>query len=70
MRILAILAASLFLSACAQPMDEAQGRPRQVGTILDPFCMPDGSVVQLQYPNSEGSFEGAKASRENCPWNQ
>ena len=70
MRILAILAASLFLSACAQPMDEAQGEPRRIGTLLNPFCMPDGSVVLIQFPNSQGSFEGAKASRENCPWNQ
>ena len=73
MQILAILAASLFLSACAQPMDgagDARGGSRQVGTILDPYCMPDGSVVRVQYPNSQGSFEGAKASRDNCPWNQ
>ena len=51
-------------------MDEAQGEPRRIGTLLNPFCMPDGSVVQIQYPNSEGSFEGAKASREHCPGNQ
>ena len=68
MKILAMLAASLFLGACAQPMDE--GGPRQVGTLLDPFCSPDGSVVWVKYPNAQGSFEGAMASRENCPWNK
>lgn len=68
MRILATLAVSIFLGACAQSTGE--GGPRQVGTILDPFCATDGSVVQLQYPNAQGSFEGATASRENCTWNQ
>ncbi len=73
MRILAILAVSLFLGACAQAMDEggdSMGGPRRVGSVLDPFCAPDGSVVTLQYPNAQGSFDGAMASRENCPWNQ
>ena len=73
MRILAILAVSLFLGACAQPMDEggdSMGGARRVGTVLDPFCSPDGSVVTLQFPNAQGSFDGAMASRENCPWNQ
>ncbi len=73
MRIIAFLAVSLFLGACAQPMDEGgdtMGGPRQVGSVLDPFCAPDGSVVRLQYPNNQGSFEGAMASRENCPWNK
>lgn len=69
MKISAILAVSFFLGACAQTMGEGGG-PRQVGTILDPFCSPDGSVVTLQYPNAQGSFEGAMASRENCPWNK
>jgi len=39
-------------------------------SILDPVCMPDGSVVWMQYPNSEGSYEGAVSDLENCPWNQ
>ncbi len=68
MRILAILAVSIFLGACAPPTDE--GGPRRVGTILDPFCATDGSVVRLRYPNAQGSFEGAMASPENCPWNK
>ncbi len=75
MRLLSILAASLFLSACAvvaapQDMADTEGAPHLVGTIIDPFCAPDGSIVRLQYPNAQGSFDGAMASRENCPWNQ
>jgi hypothetical protein len=75
MRVLAILAASLFVSACAavaapdETMD-TDGAPHLVGTLLDPVCAPDGSVVRLQFPNDQGSFDGAMASRENCPWNQ
>ena len=69
LRILAILAVSLFLGACTESMGEGAG-PRQIGSVLDPFCAPDGSVVRLQFPNAQGSFDGAMASRENCPWNQ
>ncbi len=29
-------------------------------------CAPDGSVVWLEKPNSDGSFEGLKNSPENC----
>ena len=73
MKTLTILAASLFLGACTLGLTESgtsSGAPRQVGTFLDPFCAPDGSVVRVQYPNSQGSFAGAEASRENCSWNQ
>ena len=49
-------------------MDE--GGPRQIGTLLNPFCSRDGSVVWVNYPNAQGSFEGAMASRENCAWNK
>jgi len=68
-----MLAAMLYLGACAvaaETTDETQGGPRLVGTIIDPFCAPDGSIVRLIYPNAQGSFDGATASRENCPWNQ
>ena len=71
LRILAILAVALFLGACAQAMDEggdSMGGARRVGTVLDPFCGPDGSVVTVQFPTDQGSFDGAMASRENCPW--
>ena len=54
-----LLAAGLVLSGCAEG--------RRVGTIFEPVCAEDGSVVMYQFPNSEGSYEGAKASKENCP---
>ncbi len=72
-RALSILAVLFFIGACALPLaetDGARGKPRQVGTIMDPYCAQDGSVVRLQYPNSQGSFEGTKANRENCLWNK
>ena len=75
MRVIAILATALFLGACAavaapeETVDTA-GAPRLVGTIMDPFCAPDGSIIRLIYPNARGKFDGALASRENCPWNQ
>ncbi len=59
---LAVLSLS-FLAACAQDRDT-----RNVGTLLDPLCMPDGSPVYSQYSNTEGNFETAVASKENCPW--
>ncbi len=71
MRALSLLAALIFLGACTLPLvgtGESRGEPRRVGTMIDPFCAPDGSVVRLLYPNSQGSFEGTKSSRENCPW--
>ena len=75
MRVLSMLAASLFLSACAvvaapEETVDTEGAPHLVGTIMDPFCAPDGSIVRLVYPNAQGSFDNALASRENCPWNQ
>ncbi len=57
-----VLAATLVLGGCAEG--------RWVGSVFDPFCMPDGSVVLYQFPNSQGSYEGFTASRENCSWNQ
>ncbi len=57
-----VLAAALVLGGCAEG--------RYVGSVLDPVCMPDGTVVIYQIPNSQGSYEGVQASRENCPWNQ
>ncbi len=59
-----VLAAALVLGGCA-----AEGG-RGVGSMLDPVCTPDGAVVIYQIPNSQGSYEGVQASRENCPWNQ
>jgi hypothetical protein len=41
---------------------------RRVGTVLDPYCMPDGSIVRIQYPNSSGDFDGTKGDPKNCAW--
>ncbi len=64
MRMLAALVVALALYGCGG------GESRRVGTVLDPVCAPDGSVVRYQFANDQGSFEGVQASRENCPWNQ
>ena len=58
MKLWMILAAGLVLSGCAEG--------RQVGTVFDPVCAEDGSVVFYQIPNSQGSYEGLDASKENC----
>ena len=58
MKLWMILAAGLVLSGCAEG--------RWVGTVFDPVCAEDGSVVFYQIPNSQGSYEGLKASKENC----
>lgn len=54
--------AALFLTACGG------GESRAVGSFLDPYCAPDGSVVFRQYANSQGEYDGGMASRENCTW--
>ena len=38
------------------------------GSVFDPVCAPDGSVVRIEYANSQGSYTGIKASKENCLW--
>ena len=43
------------------------GRP--VGDLFDPACAADGSIVKYQLPNSQGSYEGATASKENASTN-
>ena len=55
----ALLLAGVVLGGC--------GEGRKVGSFLEPFCAPDGSVVMYQKPNADGSYDGGKASRENCP---
>ena len=62
MRMLAALVVALALYGC--------GEGRRVGSVLDPVCAPDGSVVTYQIANSQGNYEGVQASRKNCPWNQ
>lgn len=51
--LLAGAAVALALAACAD------GRPAA-------GCMPDGSPVYYQYPNTSGTYDGTKASPENC----
>ncbi len=36
--------------------------------LAKPYCMPDNSVVWLQYSDLEGSFDGARANLKECPW--
>jgi len=64
MRYVLFIAAVLTLAACGNSRDEPNG------SFLDPVCMPDGSVVYRQYPNSSGTFDATQASKANCPWNR
>jgi hypothetical protein len=59
-----IVAAGLVLglSACGDSRMEPQG------SFLDPVCMPDGSVVNNQLANPDGTFGDPRASHQNCPW--
>ena len=43
---------------------------RRVGSIFNPYCMPDGSVVRIQYSNSGGSYEGTRGDPKHCSWNK
>ena len=58
-----LLTAALFVAACS-----TAPRQRLAGTLLDPYCMPDGSTLLVQYSNSRGSFLGTKGRRVYCPW--
>ena len=61
---LLLAASAVLLSACG-----GEGRDsRYLGDLVDPYCMPDGSTVMVQYSNSTGGFEPSQASKENCPW--
>jgi len=62
MGFVVVVLSALFVAGCAG------GDSRQAGTFLNPWCAPDGSVVYTQYSNSKGSYDGVKASPENCPW--
>ncbi len=65
LRVIGFSLALAALAGCAQDRDS-----RYVPGVFDPICAPDGSVVYVQYSSSTGSYDGAKASRENCPWNK
>ena len=53
-----LLLAGVVLAGC--------GEGRQVGSVMQPYCAADGSIVLFQKPNAEGSYDGAQASPENC----
>lgn len=57
----------LALSACGGPNRE---EPQSQGSVLNPVCMPDGSVVLNQMANADGTFGDPRASFDNCPWNK
>ena len=62
----AILLGCLVLAGCT-----SEGRDtRSVGSVVDPLCAPDGSVVYVQYSDSKGQFNEMKASKDNCSWNK
>jgi hypothetical protein len=56
-----LLGAALGLSACADRWEPG-------GTIADPLCMPDGSVVLWEYKRPDGTYDETTAKKENCPW--
>lgn len=63
MKYAALAAIIVGLSACADRMQPG-------GSILDPVCMPDGSVVLSEYKRPDGTFDETTASKKNCPWNR
>ena len=64
MRVLVASLLLLGLSACAG------GRTEPGGSVFDPLCMPDGSVVFYEYPNKAGQFDEVTANKQNCVWNK
>ncbi len=56
--VVTLLVAGVVLAGCKHG--------RQVGTVLEPYCAADGSVVVYQTPNADGSYDEAEASAENC----
>lgn len=58
------LGLGLGLSACSD------GRYEPGGSLFNPLCMPDGSVVYYEYPNKGGQYDEVKANTANCPWNK
>jgi hypothetical protein len=61
MKYVAMAVIALGLSACAD-------RSQPGGSILDPLCMPDGSVVLWEYKKKDGSYDETTAKKENCYW--
>lgn len=61
--LLTLAASALFLGACSEVRDV-----RFVGSLTDPYCAPDGSVVLGIFPTSQGSYEPIRSTPENCAW--
>lgn len=55
---------SALLAGCGN------GRWDQEGSVANPSCAPDGSVVFYEYPNSRGSYDGLTNSPAHCPWSR
>lgn len=74
MKIFSVLAVVPLMLGCMLPLtgvDDSsltERQMRQVSSVWDPHCTADGAVVLFQIANSQGSFDGAESSRENCPW--
>jgi len=64
MRISMMMICGLLLAACGS------GRTEPGGSLLDPLCMPDGSVVFYEYANKAGQYDEVTASKANCAWNK
>jgi hypothetical protein len=61
------VALALALAACAGP---SRDEPQSQGSVLNPVCLPDGSVAYNQLANADGTFGNPQASFANCPWNK
>ena len=61
--LLTLAASALFLGACSEVRDV-----RFVGSLTEPYCAPDGSVVLGVFPTARGSYEPIKSTPENCVW--
>ncbi len=59
--LFSLAAAALLLGACSEIREV-----RFVGTLLEPYCAPDQSVVLGVFPNEEGGYEPIKSSPANC----
>ena len=62
-RFVLVAAAALLTVSCS-------GRSEPGGSFFDPLCMPDGSTVLYEYPNSKGEYDEVRANKANCPWNK
>lgn len=64
------LALGLLLGVAGCSGNKMESEPESGGSIMDPVCMPDGSVSYNLVANQEGTFGKPLASKENCPWNK